>query len=126
MKCPEAPSEKETIPSVPVEMDVPQSESSPWGHVSELSQPSSGGVASLKSPLQPKDIGVPISPEGRVLKPIDEDAIDQGYDSDGLRAPLEESVDEIFDVQRRRCLYPSVQRHLPRWSPSRKMSRKKL
>ena len=97
MNCPEAPSEKETIPSVPVEMDVPQSESSPWGHVSELSQPSSGGVASLKSPLQPKDIGVPMSPEGRVLKPIDEDAIDQGYDSDGLRAPWEEGVDEIFD-----------------------------
>ena len=97
MNCPEAPNEKETNSSVPQEMDVPQGESSPWGHVSELSQPSSGCATSMKSPLKAKDIGIPTTPEGRVLKPIDEDEIDNGYDSDGLRAPWEESLEEIFD-----------------------------
>ena len=48
-------------------------------------------------PLPKNDIGVPTTPEGRVIKPIDEDVIDQGYDSDGLRAPWDVNEKEDLD-----------------------------
>lgn len=38
-----------------------------------------------------------MTPEGRLIKPIDETAIDQGYDSDGLRAPWEGSEELSLD-----------------------------
>ena len=36
---------------------------------------------------EPPDVGQPKTPEGRLVEPINEEAIDNGYDSDGLQAP---------------------------------------
>ena len=70
---------------------------SPSDTISQLSQASFGGVASLSSPIGAKDIGLPKSPQRRVIKPIDETAIDKGYDSDGLRPPWEDGEELNFD-----------------------------
>ena len=94
MDCPDRPEEESHVPSLPSVTEVLQSGESPWGDVSQLSQPSSGATASLKLPLSRNDIGVSTTPEGRVIKSINEAAIDQGYDSDGLRAPWEVSEQE--------------------------------
>ena len=51
---------------------------------------------SLKSPLLRDDIEVPTDPEGRVINPINEEAINQGCDYNGQRAPWE--VNEKEDV----------------------------
>ena len=79
-------------------MNVPNLGDGPWDTFSQLSQPSSAGNPSYCSPLKPNDLGIPTTPEGRVLKPIDEAAIDEGYDSDGLRAPWEDDNKVIFDA----------------------------
>ena len=47
--------------------------------------------------MKVNDLGIPTTPEGRALKPIDEAAINEGYDSDGLRAPWEEDNKVTFD-----------------------------
>ena len=78
-------------------MEVPQGDSSPWGDVSTLSKPSSHPGTPGTSKLTTNDIGLPVTPEGRVVKPIDEAAIDEGYDSEGLPAPWEGIGEEIFD-----------------------------
>jgi hypothetical protein len=52
---------------------------------------------SLSSQLGPQDIGIPTTPEQRDVKPIDEAAFDQGYDSEGLQAPWEEAEELDFD-----------------------------
>ena len=70
---------------------------SPSDTISQLSQASVGGLASLSSPIGAKDIGLPKSPQRRVIEPVDENAIDKGYDSDGLRAPWEDGEDLNFD-----------------------------
>jgi hypothetical protein len=63
-----------------------------------------------------------MTPEGRLIKPIDETAIDQGYDSDGLRAPWEGSEELSLDGPE---LEDLVHRHLYPGSRLLKMSRKK-
>ena len=50
----------------------------------------------MKSPLKPR-IRVPTTSEGRVLKSISKDEINQGYDFDGLRVSWEDNEDLIFD-----------------------------
>ena len=97
MDCPEHYSQESQNPTIPAEMDVPQSDISPWGDVSQLSHPSSSAIPTLRSPLKAKDVGVPTTPEGRQIIVINEDEIEQGYDSDGLRAPWEDNEDLIFD-----------------------------
>ena len=53
-------------------------------------------VAALSSPIGATDLGLPRTPESLVIKPVDEAAIDEGYDSEGLRAPWEEA--EVLDL----------------------------
>ena len=65
--------------------------------MSELSRPSVGGETSFSSPLQATVTGVPSTPEGRVIVAINEDAIDQGYDSDGNHAPWQDVKKEFID-----------------------------
>ena len=97
MDCPDRHEEESKVSSLPSEMEVLQTGESPWGDVSQLSQPSTSAMGSLKSPISKNDIGVPTTPGGRVIKPIDEDVIDQGYDSDGLRAPWDVNEKEDLD-----------------------------
>ena len=97
MNCPDRHEEESKVSSLPIEMEVLQTGESHWGDVSQLFQPSTSATGSLKSPISKNDIGVPTTPEGRVIKPIDEDVIDQGYDSDGLRAPWEVNEKEDLD-----------------------------
>ena len=59
----------------------------PSDAISQLSQASVGGLASLSSPIGAKDIWIPKSPQRRVIEPVDENAIDKVYESDGLRYP---------------------------------------
>ena len=51
----------------------------------------------MTAPLTTNDIGLPVKPEGSVVVPIDEELIDDGYDSDGLRAPWEGLEENSFD-----------------------------
>ena len=60
-------------------------------------KPSAGKVASLSSPIGRTDLGLPMSPQSRLLKPIDEAAMEEGYDSEGLRAPWEEADELDFE-----------------------------
>ena len=66
--------------------------------VSNLTEASSGGVVQFSSPIREADVGQPLTPEGRLILPIDEEAIDQGYDSDGCRAPWEGKDEEILNA----------------------------
>jgi len=53
-----------------------------------------GAVGVLTSPpLQPIVTGQPMTPEGRLIKPIEEEGIGQGYDSDGGHAPWQDVED---------------------------------
>ena len=97
MDCPEPSNEESKNPTPPKEMVVPQGDTSSWGDVSQLSHPSSSAVPTLTSPLKASDTGVPTTPEGRVIQAINEDQIDQGYDSDGQRPPWEGCEGVIFD-----------------------------
>ena len=97
MECPEAQNEESQNESLPSQMEVPNGVVSPWGGVSNLSQPSLSRQGSSLSPLRANDIGVPTTPEGRVIKPLDKAAIDYGYDSEGQRAPWEGIPEEVFD-----------------------------
>jgi hypothetical protein len=90
MENPESPTEKPRKAPVLNVREVLQYGNSPWDNISQLSQPSSSGVSALKSPLKANDVGIPTTPEGRVIVAIDERAIDQGYDSDRRLAPWEE------------------------------------
>ncbi len=91
MQCPDQQTQNSDKSSSPSALEVPEVANQAWDNVSQLSMPSIGAHASLSSPLRAKDHRVPSTPEGRLLKPIDEKAIDEGYDSDRLRAPWEET-----------------------------------
>ena len=83
--------------AIPPVINVSQCNNSLWGNVSQLSQLSSSCVTFPRLSLRPKDIGVPSSPDGCVLNPVNEGKIDQGYDSKGLLAPREEHEQSIFN-----------------------------
>ena len=70
---------------------------SPSDTISQLSQASVGGLASLYLPIGAKDIGLPKSPQRRMIEPVDENAIDKGYDANGLRAFWEDGEELKFD-----------------------------
>ena len=55
--------------------------------VSRLSEPSAGVMATLSSPTGATNIGLPRTPKSRVVKPLDEAAMEEGYDPEGLQAP---------------------------------------
>ena len=55
------------------------------------------GKTTFNSPLSSQDIGVPKTPEQRMITPINEDAFDEGYASEGLRSPWKEGNIAEFD-----------------------------
>ena len=91
MQCPEHQSEKSDKSLAPCPVIAPRVGIPPWDNVSQLTLPSAAAPSSVASPIKPNNLGIPASPELRVLRPINESAIDDGYDSDGLRAPWEDT-----------------------------------
>ena len=91
MQSPENKNEKDPLPASVSIVEVPHGSPSPPDSVSRLSEPSAGNMPALSSPIRTTDLGLPRTPESRMIKPIDEAAIDEGYDSEGLRAPWEEA-----------------------------------
>ena len=87
MQSPNNENENTAIPPAVETVEVVNKAKSSFDSISQLSPPSAVGGDSFSSPIGTKDIGQPRTPEGRVLVAIDEDAIDQGYDSDGQGAP---------------------------------------
>ena len=97
MQSPHTPNENTTLPPV-IGLVVNNNQLNfPSDTISQQSQASGGGKVSLSSPLHAKDIGVPKTPEQRVMKPVDEAAFAKGYDSDGNRTPWEETNELDFD-----------------------------
>ena len=97
MQSPENQSEKKAVPPSVSVVQVSNRLKSPSDTISQLSQASSGARGSFSSPLRAADIGVPRTPEIRVIKHTNEEANENGYDSDGLRAPWEEGIELDFD-----------------------------
>ena len=97
MMDPESPKKKSSNAPLLDVREVLHYADPPWDNFSQLSDPSSSGVSALKSHLKPNDVGIPTTPEGRAMVPIDERAIDDGYDSDGQRAPWEEGKSTNLD-----------------------------
>ena len=79
-------------------IEVPPKRQSPTDTVRNLTDALSGHVATFTSPIREADVGQPQTPERRLVVSIDEQAIDQGYDSDGCRGPWEGNVEEIFNA----------------------------
>ena len=52
-----------------------------------LPDPGQGVRFDISSPIRPEDIGLQITPEVKCYSNVNEDLHEQGYDSDGLRAP---------------------------------------
>ena len=97
MQFPETAVEDETVPEALTIVQANNDDQSPPDSVSKLSEPSLGEMPSLSSPIGAKDLGLPVTPESRVLKPLDEGAMEEGYDSEGLRGPWEEGEVVDFD-----------------------------
>ena len=83
-------------PSVSV-VEVNNQAKLPSDNISQLSQASSGAKTTLTSPICAADTGVPKTPPQRLITTVDEALIEQGYDSDGRRAPWEEAEHLDFD-----------------------------
>ena len=64
--------------------------------MSQLTDPSLLPPTPLRAVLGPTDHGIPNSPEQRAVGIIDDDLYDNGYDSDGQRAPWEGIVVEDY------------------------------
>ena len=112
MSSPEQQSKNEDVPPSVSVVECANTLKSPSDTISQLSQASSGARGSFSSPLKAADIGVPRTPEIRVIKPINDEANDHGYDSDGQRAPWEEGIELDFNG-------PEVEEdHLPVEAPS--------
>ena len=91
MQSPEPSTQIPPLPPLVELVEVPASGRSLSDSVSQLSQPSLGTAGAFTSPHQPIVNGQSMTPEGRLIKPIDEEAIDQGYDSDGGHAPWQDT-----------------------------------
>ncbi len=52
--------------------------------------------ASIQSPIGPADHGIPKTPERRVIDRISNECFEEGYDSDGQRAPWEGIEEEEY------------------------------
>ena len=97
MQSPNDPSKKVQLPPTLGVVEVRNQLNSPSDTISQLSQDSSRRRGSLSSPLKAQDIGVPKTPPQRLISTVDEALIEQGYDSDGRRAPWEEAEQLDFD-----------------------------
>jgi hypothetical protein len=85
------------LPPASDEVEVLNQVNSPSDTISQKFQASRGERVSLSSQLGPQDIGTPTTPEQRAVRPINEAAFYQGYDSEGLQAPWEEAKELDFD-----------------------------
>ena len=72
MQTPDDPSEKTPLPPSIDIVEVNYTVISPSDTISQLSQPSGGGRASLSSPLWAKDIGIPKTSPQRQISSVDE------------------------------------------------------
>ena len=99
MQSPSDPSNVPPLPPLPPPVTDIQQLGSPSDTVSHLTQQSVAETATFSSPLKASDIGVPESPAQRVVLPVNEDAYEEGYDSDCLRPPWEEADGLDFDVR---------------------------
>ena len=97
MQSPEHSSSETPVPTDVAVVQANEPFKSPTDTISQLSQASDGAIRSFSSPLRDSDIGIPKSPEVRVISTTDETANDEGYDSDGLRAPWEDCEEVDFD-----------------------------
>jgi len=93
MTSPEHSTGTSAWPPLTEVVEVPARFKSLSDSISQLSQHSLGAVGVLTSPTQPIVTGQPRTPEGRLIKAIDEEGIDQGYDSDGGHAPWQDVED---------------------------------
>ena len=80
MNCPHDPTPEAPPPEV-------QAFTSPQETMSQVSGPSSTGKTSFSSPLKASDLGLPLTPEHRQSLDLDDAALEEGYDSDGLCPP---------------------------------------
>ena len=99
MQSPGNDSDMPPLPPLLPPVSVIQHIGSPADTISHLSQPSVAGIATFSSPLKATDIGVPESPAQRVVLPVNEDAYEEGYDSDCLRPPWEEGGGVEFELR---------------------------
>ena len=99
MQSPSDHQDEPPLPPLPPPLSVIQRLGSPTDTVSHLSQPSNSGTATFSSPLKATDIGVPVSSAQRVVLLVNEDAYEEGYDSNCLRPPWEEADGVEFDVR---------------------------
>jgi hypothetical protein len=97
MKSPQPPNQNTLLPPASDEVEVLNQVNSHSDTISQKFQASGGERVSLSSQLGPQDIGIPTTPEQHAVRPIDEAASDQGYDSEGLQAPWEEAKELDFD-----------------------------
>ena len=91
MKSPQPPNQNTLLPPASDEVEVLNQVNSHSDTISQKFQASGGERVSLSSQLGPQDIGIPTTPEQHAVRPINEAAFDQGYDSEGLQAPWEEA-----------------------------------
>ena len=77
--------------------DQVQAFQSPCDDISQLTGDSNPAPPPVPSPIGPADQGIPKTPERRVINSISEELFEEGYDSDGQRAPWEGIVEEDYD-----------------------------
>ena len=97
MQSPTDPTDPPPLPPLPPPLDEIQDFNSPSDTISHLSQSLGSARSVFSSPLKPIDIGVPKTPEQRNVIPVNEDAYEDGYDSDGLPPPWSEDHSALFD-----------------------------
>ena len=100
MKSPEHTRKMPTLPLPPVPEFTIQELTSPSDTISHLSQPSVVGTTNFSLPLKATDIGIPKSPVQRVVLPVNEEAYEEGYDSDCCHAPWEGSEEVNFEIRK--------------------------
>mmetsp|Transcript_43733 Transcript_43733/g.64213 ORF Transcript_43733/g.64213 Transcript_43733/m.64213 type:complete len:196 (-) Transcript_43733:2088-2675(-) len=98
MQSPEPTIDNGALPSSVGVPDESNKARSPSDSVSLLTNETKGGLASLSSPIRAADIGIPKMLEQHVVVSMDTELTDQGYDSNGLRPPWEESEVANFVV----------------------------
>ena len=98
MQSPDPPIENGALPTSVGVPDELSKAKSPSDNVSLLTNETRGGLDSLSSPIGAADLGIPKTPDQRVIQSVDNTLTDQGYDSDGFRPPWEESQVAKFVV----------------------------
>ena len=80
MQSPSGSNKNTRLPPLVTVVEVNNQVKLPSDTISQLSQTSSGAKATLSLRLHAANIGVPKTPPQRVITPVDEALIEQGYD----------------------------------------------